>query len=183
MSKIVFRGQTKDNTPYIIRYPKRTDVNELHRYINELSKEKTFISFQGEEISLKDEKAYVNSQLKKIRENNSIQLVVEINNKIEGVSGIDTKGRVNTHVGIFGISISKNFRGQGIGKKLIETVLDECRKKLKHIKIVHLECFANNETACTLYKSVGFKEYGRLPKGISYQNGFVDEILMYYNIQ
>lgn len=182
MSKIVFKGKTASGIDYLIRYPKRTDVEELCRYINELSKEKTFISFQGEEISLKDERLYVNSQLKKIKDKKSVQLVVEINNRIEGVSGIDTKGRVNNHIGLFGISISKNFRGQGIGKKLIETVLDECKKNLNHIKIIHLECFATNETACNLYKSVGFKEYGKLPNGIAYKDGFVDEVLMYKEV-
>ncbi len=180
MSKIVFRGKTPDNIPYIIRYPKRTDLNELWRYINDLSKEKTYISFQGEEISLKDERIYINSSLKKIREKKSVQLVVESDNKIIGISGVDTKGRVNFHVGLFGISIAKDFRGKGIGKKLIETVLKETENNLSHIKIIHLECFATNEAACNLYKSMGFKEYGRLPNGIGYKEKFVDEILMYY---
>jgi RimJ/RimL family protein N-acetyltransferase len=182
MSNIVFKGRTTDGTAYLIRYPKRTDVHEFWRYINELSKEKTFISFQGEEISLKEERIWVNSSLKKIREKRSVQLIVEINGRIEGVSGIDTKGRVNNHVGIFGISIGKQFRGKGIGKKLIETVLEEARKNLQHLKIIHLECFATNETACNLYKSVGFKEYGKLPNGIAYKDGYVDEILMFKEV-
>ncbi len=182
MSKIVFKGRTNDGTTYLIRYPKRTDLQEFWRYINELSKEKTFISFQGEEISLKDERVWVNGSLKKIREKKSVQLVVEINGRIEGVSGIDTKGRVNNHVGIFGISIAKDFRGKGIGKKLIELILEETKKNLKHLKIIHLECFANNPTACNLYKSAGFKEYGKLPGGIAYKDDFVDEILMYKEI-
>lgn len=179
MSKIVFKGKTADGIPYVIRYPKGTDVNELCRYINELSKEKTFISFQGEDISLKDEKVYVNTSLNKIKDKKSIMLIVEINGTIVGNSHVDTKGRVNNHVGIFGISIAKDFRGKGIGKRLIESVLNETKKNLKHIKIVHLECFANNKTACNLYKTFGFKEYGKLPKGLAYKNQFVDEILMY----
>ncbi len=183
MTNIVFEGVSINQTPYIIRYPKTSDLKELHRYINELSKEKTFISFQGEEISLEDEKTYIQSSLKRIADKKSIQLIVESNNKIIGVSGIDTKGRVNNHVGIFGISVAKDFRGQGIGKKLIELAIQETKKNLSHIKIIHLECFATNEAACNLYKSVGFKEYGKLPGGIAYKNNYVDEILMYYNLQ
>lgn len=182
MSKIVFKGQTAEGISYLIRYPKRTDIQEFWRYINELSKEKTFISFQGEEISLKDERIWVNSSLKKIREKKSVQLVVEIEGRIMGVSGIDTKGRVNHHIGIFGISVDREIRGKGIGKKLMEMVLEETKKNLKHIKIIHLECFATNDTACSLYKSFGFKEYGKLPKGIAYKDGFVDEVLMYKEI-
>lgn len=179
MNSTIFKGKTPDGISYTIRYPKRTDLEEYLKYINELSKEKTFVSFQGEEITKDDERVYLNSILKKIKNKLSVQLVVDINGKIEGISGIDTKGRVNNHVGIFGISISKNFRSRGIGKKLIESVLEETKKNLKHIKIIHLECFANNNAACNLYKSVGFKEYGKLPNGIAYKDGFVDEILMY----
>lgn len=182
MSKIVFEGTTKDGKSYLIRYPNLSDANELHRYINALSKEKTFVSFQGEEISLEDEIEYVKSSLKKIDEKKSVQLIVECDNKIVGVSGIDSKPRVNSHVGVFGISIAKDFRGQGIGKKLIESVLKETENNLKHIKVIQLECFANNENACNLYKSVGFKEYGKLPKGIQYKGELVDEILMYKEI-
>ena len=182
MSKKVFEGKTKNNTPYLIRYPELSDAGEMHSYINELSKEKTYVSFQGEEISLDDEIEYVKSVIKKIQEKKSILLIVESNDKIIGISNLDSKPRVNNHVGTFGISIAKNFRGQGIGKKLIESVLEETKENLKHIKIIHLECFADNETACNLYKSIGFKEYGRLPKGIKYHDKLVDEILMYKEV-
>lgn len=182
MSKIVFEGKTKDSIPYLIRYPELSDAGEMHRYINELSREKTYVSFQGEEISLEDEVEFVKSVINKIDEKKSILLIVESNDKIIGISNLDSKPRVNNHVGTFGISIAKNFRGQGIGKKLIESVLEETKENLKHIKIIHLECFADNETACNLYKSVGFKEYGRLPNGINYQDKLVDEILMYKEV-
>lgn len=182
MSKIVFEGQTKDGLSIAIRYPNVSDAEKLHRYINELSEERTYVSFQGEEISLEDEIQYVKSSTKKIEEKKSVQLVVECRDQIIGVAGIESKPRVNSHVGVLGISIAKDFRGKGIGRKLIESVLDEAKKNLTHLKIIHLECFANNETACSLYKSVGFKEYGRLPKGIQYKNELVDEILMYKEI-
>lgn len=183
MSKIVFKGKTKDGISYLIRYPKRTDLNEFWHYINKLSKEKTFISFQGEEISLKEERQWVNSIIKKIKEGKSVQLIVEIDKKIVGVSGIDLQNRVARHVGTFGISIAAGFRNKGIGKNLMEQVINEARKNIRDLKIIHLECFANNPTACNLYKSFGFKEYGKLPNGISYKDGFVDEILMYHEIK
>ena len=182
MSRIVFKGKTSDGIAYIIRYPKRTDLQEFWRYINELSKEKTFISFQGEEISLNEERSWVNSIIKKIKEGKSVQLIVEIDKKIIGVSGIDLQSRVAHHIGTFGISIAAGFRNKGIGKRLMESVIAEAKKNVKDLKIIHLECFANNPTACSLYKSFGFKEYGKLPNGIAYKDGFVDEILMYKEI-
>lgn len=181
MSKLVFKGKTTDGIPYIIRYPKRTDLHELWRYINEISKEQTFISLQGEEISLEEERVFLNRELRKIKENKGLLLIVETNKKIIGVSHINRGVRISSHIGTFGISIAKDFRGKGIGKKLIKTIIAES-KKLAGIKIIELECFASNDAACKLYKSCGFKEYGRLPGGLSHKGSYVDDILMYYEI-
>lgn len=183
MSKIIFRGKTSDGTPYLIRYPKRTDLQKLWRYINELSEEKTFISFQGEEISLKDERAFLNNAIKKIKDGRGMLLLVESGGKIVGVSDVHMKPRISAHIGVFGISISKKFRGKGVGKKLMELVLDESKKNLKNLRILELDCFANNPIAAEMYKSFGFKEYGRLPEGIAHKGGFVDDILMYYEVK
>lgn len=180
--EIVFKGKTPDNTEYIIRYPKRTDVTELHRYINELSKEKTFISFQGEEISLKDERTFLNDAIKKIKQRKGLLLLVEINGKIIGVTDVRMNVRIASHIGTLGITIAKEFRGKGIGKKLLETVMAEARK-LEGIRILELECFATNPVAPGLYKACGFQEYGRLPKGIAHKGGYVDDIFMYYDLE
>ncbi len=41
---------------YLIRYPNHNDIFQLLQYINDLSAEKTFIRFQGEQLSLEEEK-------------------------------------------------------------------------------------------------------------------------------
>lgn len=182
MSKIVFKGKTDDGIPYLIRYPKRTDLHELWRYINELSKEKTYISLQGEEISLKEERAFLNSALQKIKTNESVFLVVESGNKIVGIAEVTKKGRTEKHTGVFGITLAKNYRSKGIGRKLMQLVIEESKKKLEGLKIIRLVCFADNDRACKLYGSLGFKEYGRLPGGLLYRGEPTDEVLMYYKL-
>jgi RimJ/RimL family protein N-acetyltransferase len=182
MSKIVFKGKIAEGIPYLIRYPKRTDLQELYRYINELSKEKTYISLQGEEISLAEERKFLNDVLKKIRNKEAVLLVVESNGKIVGISDITKRGRAEKHVGLFGITLAKEFRGKGIGRKLMELILEETKKSLKDLKLIRLVCFADNKTACKLYQSLGFKEYGKLPGGILYRGEPTDEILMYKEV-
>ncbi len=183
MSKVVFTGKASDGTPYIIRYPKRTDLDEVWRYINELSKEQTFINFQGEEISLKDEKIWLNNIIKKIREKKSVHLFVESDGKIIGVSGIDMQGRAQKHLGLFGLSIAKDFRNKGIGKKTMKFVIEEAKKTLPELKIIDLTVFDINPTAKDLYKSFGFIEYGRLPRGLQYKGKLEDEVYMYYEVK
>lgn len=183
MSKIVFKGQTTDGTTYLIRYPKRTDLLELLRYINELSKEKTFISFQGEEITLEEERKFLNDSIKLINNKKGILFLAESEGKIIGVSDVRMRQRISSHIGVFGISIAKDFRSRGIGTKLMKSAIDESVKNLAGLKIIELDCFANNPIAPDLYRSCGFKEYGRLPKGLKHKGEFVDDILMYYEVK
>lgn len=183
MSKIVFKGLASDGTPYLIRYPKRTDLDQLWKYINELSKEKTYISYQGEEISLEHERKFLNESIKKIKSNEAVILLVESNGKIVGISDVHKRSRAEKHTALFGISLAKDYRSKGIGKKLMQTVLEQTKKNIKNISIIRLVCFAQNSAACELYKSFGFKEYGRLPGGLLYKDKPTDEMLMYYQLR
>lgn len=54
--KVVFEGKTDKGFPIVIRYPKISDLDQALKYINELSKEQTFILYQGEITSEADEK-------------------------------------------------------------------------------------------------------------------------------
>lgn len=183
MSRIVFKGKTNDNTAYIIRYLKRTDLNQLWKFINEISKEKTFTSLQGEEISLADERKWLNSQIKGIKDKKIVYLLVEIGEKIVGVSSINMNSKpIGTHVGVLGITIAKEFRHLGIGKELMNQVLKEAAKNLTQLKIIVLGVFGNNPIAKKLYEEFGFKEYGRLPKGIHYLGNYIDDIKMYKKV-
>ncbi len=181
--KIVYKGKTKSGQDIIIRYLGPDDVVEMTRYINELSKEKTFITFQGEEVSPEGEKEYLDGFLKKIKEKTALKLLVIHDSKVIGVSDIHLGERTQKHIGIFGITVAKEFRGQGIGKLLMDLILNEARKEMPYIKIVTLAVFAKNSIARRIYEGFGFIEYGKLPNGIMRNNAFEDEIFMYKNIK
>lgn len=177
--KVVFEGKTEKGLDVIIRYPKKTDVKIMFDYINTLSKEQTFIRFQGEQISFEEEEKFISSMLKKIAANTGVQLLVFHKNQLIGVSDITMKDRVEKHEGVLGITIAKDFRGQGIGKLLIEQILKEAIKSLPQLRIITLGIFENNPTALNLYKKFGFVEYGRLPKGLIHKGSYIDHIYMY----
>lgn len=181
--KIVFQGKTEKGLEVIIRYPGLDDTEKLLQYVNKLSKEKTFITLQGEEILLDDETKYLKNQLKAINDKKSVHLVVFCNDELVSASDISMMDKTRKHVGNFRIAILKGFRGKGLGKLLMRLVLGEAKKELAELKIVTLEVYATNDTAQNLYRSLGFVEYGRLPNGIIRNNNFDDEILMYKNIR
>lgn len=97
------------------------------------------------------------------------------------VKDIEKMGKRQRHIGIFGITLSKECRGQGIGFKLAQETIKLAQKKLG-IKQIVLKCFANNLIGQSLYKKIGFKQYGIHPRAIQYQGKLIDEIMYYKDL-
>ncbi|MDP2930558.1 MAG: GNAT family N-acetyltransferase [bacterium] len=181
--KIVFTGKTKKNKQIIIRYAKKQDVRLMTDYMNALSKEKTFISFQGERLSFKKEKKYLDSFLVQMKKNEAVKLLVFHSKGLVGMADVRLKDRNTNHVGGFGLTVAKNFRDEGIGKLLMKLTLEEAKKNIRKLRIIDLSVFANNTIARRMYqKRFGFKEYGCLPGGIKRRGKFVDLISMYKKV-
>lgn len=179
---IIYQGKTKTGKDLIIKYLSLDDIQTVTDFINKASKEKTFITFQGEVLSLEDETKYVQSKIESINKKESVALLAFIKNNLVGSSDIDLQPRVRNHQGLFGIIIDQKYRGERIGTILMETIIKEAKKNIKNLKIIVLEVFGNNLVAQSLYKKMGFIEYGRLPCGDKYKGRFIDEVLMYKNL-
>lgn len=179
---IIHQGKSNKGISYVIRYPQEHDSNEVWRYINKLSKEKTFVRFQGEVISLEDEIKYIANIQSNIAKNKSVVLFLVIDNSIHGICNIDLHDKTESHVASLGISVDHDVRGQGLGKVLMQVTIEEAKKKLENLKIIKLELKEPNTVAFHLYTELGFLQYGYLPKGTSHQGDYVDEIFMYKEV-
>lgn len=91
-------------------------------------------------------------------------------NEILGFTGISL---AFDEAELMNIVVKKNKRGLGIGKALLEKIINICREK--QIKLLKLEVNEKNITAINLYKSVGFKQIGKRNK---YYNNCDSAILM-----
>ena len=81
------------------------------------------------------------------------------------------------HRAEFGISVEKAYWGFGIGRALTLACI-ECAKKAGFSQ-VELDVVADNSRAVSLYESVGFREYGRNPRGFrSRVSGWQELVLM-----
>lgn len=179
---IIFSGNTKEGKPYVIRHLEAGDTEAMMRYINKLSLEQTYILRQGEQCTFEEEKKYVDSQLALIRDQKALYLVIESEGKIVGSLNVNLKEKVNNHVGLLHISIASEYRGQGVGAKFIGAAIMQSKHELPSMRVIELSTFAINDRAQHLYKKFGFKEFGRLPKGIHYKGEYVDEVYMYREV-
>lgn len=76
-----------------------------------------------------------------------------------------------------GIYVTKSHRGQGIGKLLFKTRIDEAFKNEK-IKKLKLIVNTSQTNAISLYKSFNFREVGRLEDEFRLGDIFYDALLM-----
>lgn len=181
-NKIIFKTTTKTGKTLTFRYPTIDDLQMLTDFINKASQEKTFINFQGEEIKLEDEKKWLDSTIEKIKSKEKVYLMAFVDGNFAGASDIELGSFTKRHNGLFGIIIDNNYRGEGVGEALMKLVISESKKNIKELKIIILECFADNFIAKNLYKKLGFIEYGLLPDGIKRKGKYMDEVLMYNKI-
>lgn len=106
------------------------------------------------------------------------ELLAQIDGVIAGSAGIRCIGEKYKlrHRASFGISIDSAYRRLGIGKALTEACI-ECAKKAGYTQL-ELEVVADNEAALSLYRKMGFTEYGRNPKGFRSRNTGWQELVM-----
>lgn len=108
---------------------------------------------------------------------NEIEIIAIVDGKIAGTAGIEavgTKYKVR-HRAEFGISILREYWGLGLGRALTEACI-QCARDAGY-KQLELNAVAENQRAVSLYESLGFKEFGRNPKGFNSRVSGYQEIV------
>jgi RimJ/RimL family protein N-acetyltransferase len=87
-----------------------------------------------------------------------------------------TRPRV-AHVGEFGVSVLKSYWGIGIGKYLVQSLLDWA-KDGGIIRKINLRVKEDNRTGIVLYKKLGFREEGIRTRDFCIDGKLYDSICM-----
>ena len=180
MSSIQPKTFTARNGQQItIRTAQAEDAAALLAYIRPVAEETEFFIFEPDEFPETDEQ-----ERKWIQDHldhpGQIVLLAEAAGTIIGnVSFENGPSRRIAHRGTLGIAVVKEWRGQGVGTALLESLLEWATAN-PLIEKVCLEVFATNKTAIRLYKKLGFVEEGLRPKDIKFGPGrYVDSVAMY----
>ena len=115
----------------------------------------------------------------KAKSPDEIELIALISGKVAGTAGIEAIGKKYKvkHRAEFGISILKEYWGLGLGRALAEACI-ECAKEAGYCQL-ELNAVAENTRALSLYRTLGFVEFGRNPRGfLSRTSGFQEVVYM-----
>jgi RimJ/RimL family protein N-acetyltransferase len=160
MSDFPLSFTLKDGRTCIVRRATEDDAARFIVFMPARITESDFLNYLPGEFSftLDEERAFLREHAAKP---NAIALVAEVDGEIVATAGSEgSKFRRLAHHTECGLVVSKAFWGQGIGRKLMECLLDWARES--GLKKMVLRAFADNRKAITLYKSLGFTEEGRL---------------------
>jgi len=166
----------KDGRKVVLRTPKWEDLDDLMELINALVEEGAEIEYSTKKTR-EEEVDWLSEAIARLEKREALYMVAEVDGKVVVTSGI-TKRRFlcENHVGDLGILIKSGYRDIWIGTEMMKILIDQAR--VMDLKVLTLTVFATNKRAIHVYEKVGFKETGRIPKGI-YRNGkYIDRIIM-----
>lgn len=95
---------------------------------------------------------------------------------------IPNKVGLGSHVANTGVMIDRRYRGQGLGKQMMEFAIKQA-KELGYRAIQLNLVVVNNEASIKICKQFGFKIIGTLPGAFHYQQKeYVDALVMFKDL-
>lgn len=161
----------------VIREGKREDAKAVITYMEKVSGESDYLTFgDGEFNTTVEEEAIFIEDSKKYR--NALFLIAVCEDEIIGCLTFSGGNRKRIeHYGEFGITVLRKYWGFGIGKILINYLINWARET-GIIKKINLKVRADNIKAIKLYKRLGFIMEGAISR-FFYHNGiFYDVYIM-----
>ncbi len=162
----------KDGRRVVIRPSRLRDADSLLRNVNLIGREEIYIMV--DRVPNLDEERQWLGTFDGVR---TILLVADADG--EAIGSADCHGGTYAkthHVGGIGIAIRDGWRGVGLGRILMERILEWMRAR--GFRKAELAVFATNGRARRLYESLGFQEEGVRRRHVRIRDEYDDEVLM-----
>lgn len=166
----------KNETPYTIRETRMGDAKSLIDFLDQVSKESDNLTFGPGDLlpTLEKERSIIKTMLDS---QSSLSISALLNNKVIANLGFNagTRSRVK-HCGEFGVSVLKEFWGNGIASALIEYMINWAESG--HVTKINLRVREDNKRAIALYEHFGFEKEGLLRREFKIDGVYYDFIMM-----
>jgi RimJ/RimL family protein N-acetyltransferase len=152
---------------------KKADALEIVEVLNDVIKEGRYLFLNNQITDMKKQLEWFEGGTKE----GMLYLTARVDDKLVGGASIHPQTDKHRHIASYGIFIGKNHRNLGLGTLLTKEFVEIAKKH--ELEILQLTVYANNGRAFHVYKKCGFREAGRLTKGIKFLDGtYTDEVLM-----
>lgn len=154
----------------VLRSAEVSDAEDLIRYLKITAGETPFLIREPDEVCLtvEQEESFIRNCIEAERE---LMLVATIDGKHVGTCSVMGMGSYKryAHRCDVAIALYQEFWGRGIGSIMMRILLDEAKKM--GYEQAELEVISGNEGAISLYRKLGFEQYGMFPNNMKYSNG------------
>ena len=162
----------------IIRQCQPDDAEQMITYVNRISEEPgvAIVLEPGEfKLTAEQERQFIADRL---AEDNSLFLVADAAGEIVGA--LTLRGglrRAVRHEAVLGITVKKEWRGQGVGNAMMSYAVDWARRS-GVITRIELQVFTSNAAAIHLYQKHGFEIEGCRRKAVFREGRYHDDYVM-----
>ena len=170
-------GNGEDQRRLCVEQAVPQDAEEILAVLRQAGSETDNLTFGAEGLPMTPEQE--RDYLEKVaRSETNAFFVARLEGRIVGTASFRgmTLARAR-HRGEMGISVLKEYWGQGVGSRLMEAVIAFARGQAK-AEIISLEVRADNTRAQTLYRKYGFEEIGRFPGFFKINGQWIEFLLM-----
>ena len=168
-------AETPCGTTIVIRPARTDDAEVMVAYMTALTAERLDTISVQTPPSLEDEHVFV---LRSKLSDRILILLAFVGEEMVGMLDLSAGQRASDrHAGRFGMSVAKDWRGRGVGRKLLAAAIDETRAWPGFCRI-ELECAPWNAPAIALYEGLGFVLEARRRKALNLRGRPEDMLLM-----
>jgi RimJ/RimL family protein N-acetyltransferase len=156
----------------LIRPIALADIEQFHQVTDAVMRERKFLAFvEGFPI---DEAALFVARNMRLR---NPQIVADHDGRIVGWCDIRRESiPVYSHTGHLGMGVLAEYRGQGLGERLIRAAIEAARQT--GFERIELSVYGRNAAAATLYRKVGFVHEGTRVRGKKLDGEYDDVHMM-----
>lgn len=158
-----------------IRHAEIEDAHVIAEAEREIAKKPGFFCSQPSELT--DENV-INTISDFIKNKTGVYLVAEYENEIVGHAFLEFfKLASLRHIADLNIAVHLGWQRKGVGKKLLEHLIEWARRS-GGLEKIQLNVRASNFSAISLYRKMGFKEEGRIKNRVKIKDHYIDDVIM-----
>lgn len=151
----------------------------MYSFACDIGSEDTYVALDAPP-SEREEHDFFDRMLREVENKESIYVMAYVNGSFAGNGRVNRgKGR-HHHVGGLGISLTRQYRDEGIGTELMGLLIDEARGL--GLRLLTLTCFETNVPALRVYEKLGFQKSGVTPGAIAFKGQYIGEVYYYLTL-